>query len=255
MTPSSFPPNRVADQPSSAWRAYGRRVVGATDLLAVLRYDFLTGFLGPLPGGMGVWLRSRLYPLILRNMSPSAYIATNVVLRHPQNITLAERTFIDSFVYLEGMSDHPQGGVEIGSGTYVHMFCVISAAYHGFVRIGRDCSINPGVQIIGLGGVTIGDNVLVAGETMMIAFSHGFVDREAPMRKQAHIARGIVVGPNVWIGAGVKILDGVTVGQGAVLGAGSVVTHDVPPYAIMAGVPARLLRYRGRSEPTASFQS
>jgi acetyltransferase-like isoleucine patch superfamily enzyme len=248
MTPGAFPPNRVADHSASAWQAYGRRVVGAARWLTVLRYDFLTGLLGPWPGGMGVWLRSRLYPLLLRRMSPSAYLAPNVVLRHPQNITLAEQTFIDSFVYLEGMSDHPQGGVEIGSGTYVHMFCVISAAYHGFVRIGRDCSINPGAQIIGLGGVTIGDNVLVAGQTMMIAFSHGFADREAPMRTQAHSARGIVVGSDVWIGAGVKILDGVTVGQGAVLGAGSVVTHDVPPYAIMAGVPARLLRYRGKPE-------
>jgi len=248
MTRNSFPPNRVADQSASAWQAYSRRVVGSPNWVAVVRYDFLTGLLGPIPGGIGVWLRSRFYPRILRRMPSSAYIASNVVMRHPQNIILSEQVFIDSFAYLEGISDHPRGGVEIESGTYVHMFCVISAAYHGFVRIGRNCSINPGTQIIGMGGVTIGDNVLVAGQTMMLAFSHGFVDRAVPMQQQAHTAKGIVVESNVWIGAGVKILDGVTVGQGAVLGAGSVVTHDVPPYAVVVGVPARLLRYRGEHE-------
>lgn len=56
--------------------------------------------------------------------------------------------------------------------------------------------------------------------------------------------RKIVIGNDVWIGEGVFIGDGISVGDGAVIGAHSVVTHDVPPYAIVAGAPAKLLRYR-----------
>ncbi len=244
MAEKTYVSNRVADQRDAAWRLYGRRVAGTTRLLSILKYDLTTGLLGPLPGGLGAWLRTRAYRLILRRITRTSYLAANVTLRHPGNISLGERTFIDSFVYLEGISDHPRGGIEIGDGTYVHMFCVISATYHGFVNIGRNCSINPGTQIYGAGGVTIGDQVMIAGQSAIISYSHGFDGPRLPMMQQPSSAKGIVIGSDVWIGVGVQILDGVTIGNGAVLGAGCVVTHDVPPRAVVAGVPARVIRYR-----------
>ena len=255
MAEKSFTSNRVADQRDSPWQLYGRRVVGTPRLLSIIKYDLITGLFGPLPGGLGVWLRSRFYKYLLGRMAKTSYISSNVVIRNPRNVMLGDRTFIDSFVYLEGISDHPHGGIEIGDGTYIHMGCFISAAYHGFVRIGRNCSINSGSQILGVGGVTIGDNVLIAGQTMIIAFSHGIYDRNALVRQQLNTAKGILIEPDAWIGANVKILDGVTIGEGAVIGAGSVVRHDVPPYAVVAGVPARLLRYRGADESQADVDA
>lgn len=239
---------RVADKRDSALSIYGQRIVGATRLRSILKYDFITGVLGPMPGGLGVWLRSRLYRHVLRHMAAGAFLAANVVVRHPQNISLGERSFIDSFVYLEGISDHPGGGIEIGRGTYIHMHCVVSAAYHGFVRIGSSCSINPGTQIYGTGGVTIGDHVMIAGQAAIVAFSHGYASNGVPMIQQPNSAKGICIESDVWIGAGAKVLDGVTIGSGAVIGAGSVVRHDVEPRAIVAGVPARLIRYREPDE-------
>ncbi len=236
--------NRVADQKDSAWRLYGQRVAGTTRLSSILKYDLVTGLLGPAPGGLGVWLRARVYRVILRRIAKTSYLSSNVMLRHPQNIVLGERTFIDSFVYLEGISDHPQGGIEIGDGTYIHMFCVISATYNGFVHIGRNCSINPGTQIYGAGGVTIGDNVMIAGQSTIVAFSHGYAANGIPMIHQPTTAKGIHIESGVWIGSGVKVLDGVTIGEGAVIGAGSVVLHAVEPRAIVAGVPAKFIRYR-----------
>ncbi len=248
MAGRTFISDRVADRKESPWQIYGQRIAGTSHLAGIIQYDLLTGLLGPMPGGAGVWLRSQFYRRIFRHMARDSYLAAHVVIRHPQNISLGRRTFVDSFVYLEGMTDNPEGGLEIGEGTYIHMFCVISANYHGFVRIGRNCSINPGVQIYGAGGVTIGDNVLIAGQTAVIAFSHGFDNRQLLISQQINTAKGVTIGSNVWIGAGVNILDGVKIGDGAVVGAGSVVTHDVPPYAVVAGIPAHLLRYRGTAE-------
>ena len=64
----------------------------------------------------------------------------------------------------------------------------------------------------------------------------------------------IVISSDVWIGAGVTVLSGVTIGVGAVVGAGSVVTHDIPPYEIWAGNPARLIRKRFDDETIDAFE-
>lgn len=236
--------NRTASRHDYAWRIYGRRVVGKCDLGMIIKYDLITGLLGQFPGGFGVWLRSRFYKMIIGKIPNNTYIGTNVTVRHPQNIKFGERVFVDNFVYLEGMTTHPHGGVEIGDRTYIHMFCFISADYQGFVRIGKNCTINQDTKIHGAGGVTIGDNVMIAGQTMIIAFSHGFENLQIPMYEQPVICKGVTIASDVWIGAGSRILDGVTIGKGAIIGAGSVVTHDVPELAIVAGVPARLLHYR-----------
>jgi acetyltransferase-like isoleucine patch superfamily enzyme len=255
MAVRTFVGNRAVEQKDAAWRLYGRRVTGSRRLASVIKYDLITGLFGPWPGGLGVWLRARFYRYILGGMRPSSFVSTNVVIRNPQNVRLGHRAFIDSFVLLEGMSDHEQGGVEIGDGTYIHLHSIISAAYHGFVRIGKNCSVGAGSQIYGAGGVTIGDGVMIAGQTMIIASSHIFDDLDTPMYRQANTARGITVGSDVWLGANVIILDGVTIGAGAVIGAGSVVLHDVEPRAVVAGAPARLLHYRQQTADQAHVNS
>ncbi len=71
------------------------------------------------------------------------------------------------------------------------------------------------------------------------------IDRvDIPMREQGTRRKGIIIEDDVWLGANCCVLDGVTVGRGAVVGAGAVVTKDVPPFAIVGGVPARIIRMR-----------
>lgn len=246
LTERDYPSRRLASERLSPWEVYSQRIVGRPGFKEFMKYELLTSILGPWPGGTGIWLRARLYPLIMRQMSSSVYIGHNVIIRNPANISLGNCTYIDSFVCLEGISDHPEGGISLGEGNYIYSFCVISAAYHGYVRTGRNCSFSPGTQIFGTGGVEIGDNVLVGGLTTILGYSHKFEDRNVPIIDQPITGSGIRIGDNVWIGAQVTILDGVTVGSGAVIGAGSVVTRDVPPDTIVVGVPARPLRKRGQ---------
>ncbi len=131
----------------------------------------------------------------------------------------------------------------------------------GDVRIGEGATIEEGCRLVGtpgitigknfyanayahlLGGVTIGDNVLLGPKVIIWARDHG-IAKGTPIREQGHNTAPITIGDDVWIGASAVILKGVTIGNGAVIGAGAVVTHDVPPDAIAVGIPAKVIHYR-----------
>ena len=115
-----------------------------------------------------------------------------------------------------------EGTVSIGAKTVLGQECTISSYQH--VSIGREC--------------------VIADRVMMIDFDHGMVEVDRPIRLQGIYKRDVRVGNNVWIGYGACILRGVTVGDNAVIGTSAVVTRDVPPNAVVAGVPARVLRMR-----------
>ena len=116
--------------------------------------------------------------------------------------------------------------------------------YGGRIEIGENCSIGPYSIIYGHGGVTIGNNVLIAGATMIIPNNHNFKDTSVPIAFQGNESLGIVIEDDVWIGHACSILDGIKIGQGSVIAAGSVVNENVEPYSIMGGVPAKLLMKR-----------
>lgn len=93
--------------------------------------------------------------------------------------------------------------------------------------------------------VTIGNDVMMGPECLIYTANHTLQRRDIPMRLQGHEqARPVVIGNDVWIGGRVIILPGVHIGDGAVIGAGSVVTKDVPPYAIVGGNPAKVIKER-----------
>jgi acetyltransferase-like isoleucine patch superfamily enzyme len=112
------------------------------------------------------------------------------------------------------------------------------------VSIGSGSMIGENCFLDGFSGLTIGRNVLVAHNASLIAEDHGFASRRIPIRQQPKTRGPVVVGDDVWIGCGARVLKGVTIGTGAIVAAGAVVTHDVPPYAIVGGVPARVIAMR-----------
>jgi acetyltransferase-like isoleucine patch superfamily enzyme len=115
-----------------------------------------------------------------------------------------------------------EGEVIIGPKTVLGQECTISAYRH--VRIGEQC--------------------VVADRAMFIDFDHGVVEVERPVRVQGIYKREVDVGSNVWVGYGACVLRGVAVGDNSVIGTNCVVTRDVPANAVVAGVPARIVRMR-----------
>jgi acetyltransferase-like isoleucine patch superfamily enzyme len=99
--------------------------------------------------------------------------------------------------------------------------------------------------------VHIGDRVYTSPMTQIIAVNHVFDDPARPFVEQGITAEGIVIEDDVWLGSGVVVTDGVRIGTGAVVAAGAVVTSDVPPHTVVAGVPARAIRAVGAGDRPA----
>lgn len=121
----------------------------------------------------------------------------------------------------------------------VRMFLPFHTVFGQFTRFGKNVFINSGCTFLDRGGITLEDDVFVGPNVSLITENHP----EVPALRHHVYTRPILIKRNAWIGAGSIILPGRTIGQNAIVGAGSVVTKDVPDDAIVAGNPARFIRY------------
>ncbi|MBA7584861.1 Maltose O-acetyltransferase [subsurface metagenome] len=100
------------------------------------------------------------------------------------------------------------------------------------------------VVFIAAGGIKIGHRSMIGHGSQIITAGHNIPPKRAPMRFTGAYLKEVVIENDVWLGAGVIVLPGVTIGEGAIVGAGAVVTKDIPPFAVVAGVPAEIIRMR-----------
>ena len=128
----------------------------------------------------------------------------------------------------------------IGRDTYVGLGCSISDKR---TRIGKFCSIARNVMI----GTTSHPTGFLTTSPIPYRDMHivtGGIVFPEDKRVDYMYSKPVTIGNDVWIGMNAVLMDGITIGDGAVIGAGAIVTHDVPPYAVAMGVPARVTRYR-----------
>jgi len=92
--------------------------------------------------------------------------------------------------------------------------------------------------------ITLGSNVIVGPYVQIIAFNHGFSKIDEPILEQEYTEENIIVGDDVWIGAGAILVAGAKVGNGSIIAAGSVVTGEIPAYSVCAGIPAKVIKTR-----------
>lgn len=133
----------------------------------------------------------------------------------------------------------------IGKNTKIHATVILRQARN--IEIGDNCLINHNVALQAgkvNGKIKLGNHVGLGPNVMIFAFNHAFDIRETPILEQDYYDADVVIGDDVWVGGGSIILAGVTIGKGAIIAAGAVVNHDVPEYAIVAGVPAKVVKIR-----------
>jgi acetyltransferase-like isoleucine patch superfamily enzyme len=138
---------------------------------------------------------------------------------------------------------HPEN-VFLGENVYLGHGALLKGYYKNTLRVGDDTWIGQGVFFHAAGGIEIGARVGVGPFVRILTSVHEETGRDVPILAAPLRFAPVVVEADSDLGVGAVLLPGVRVGQGAQVGAGSVVTRDVPPFAVVAGNPARLLRMR-----------
>jgi acetyltransferase-like isoleucine patch superfamily enzyme len=242
MTPIDRAQDQLFDDRTTAREKYVSLVVGRPGWSALLLHEGVTLLSQHVPGALGLVLRKALYPLLLGACGRNVVFGQNVVLRHPHKIRIGDNVVIDDNCLLDAKGD-TNHGITIGNGVFVGRNTILSCK-NGDIELADGANVGFNCEIFSASHVTVGRDTLIAAYCYLIGGDHDFSDPSVPIAAQARRSAGITVGADAWLGAGAKILDGVTVGDRAVVGAAAVVREAVPPGAIAAGIPARILGQR-----------
>lgn len=190
-------------------------------------------------------LRGLLKTTVLQRRPSAVFIAPQVNLRNASMVRFGRGVTLERGVILDGLS---RNGIEIGAhtliGPYAVLRCSVLTNLGAGIKFGANCSVDAYSYIGAAGPITIGNNVIMGQHVCFHAENHNFDRVDIPIKQQGVTRKGIVIEDDVWVGANTTFLDGAHVGRGCVVGAGSIVRGEVPPYSIIAGVPARVLRSR-----------
>ncbi len=157
-----------------------------------------------------------------------------------RRVRIDYRAFVDHRACLKDLG----GMIYVGPHACLMRFVQL-LAHGGSIRIGEDVTLGPFSYISGIGNVTIGAHTRIAPYVGIYSFTHNFADPVQRIVDQGIRRQPVIIDDDVWIGSHAVITCGVNIGRGAVIGAGAVVTHPVPANAIVGGVPARILGFRG----------
>jgi acetyltransferase-like isoleucine patch superfamily enzyme len=226
----------------SALRAYQDLVLGSRSLGRLVQYELVMLTSSWVPGALGLLLRKLLYPLLLGGCGRGVVFGQGVVLRHPHKVRLGDGVTIDDLVVLDAKGTTNRG-IDIGPGAFLGRGTILSCK-DGDITLGDHANLGFHCEVFSGSSVTVGAHALFAAQVYLVGGGHEFEARDAAVIEQPRTSRGIVLGDNVWLGAGAKVLDGLRIGSHVVVGAGAVVTADLPEGAIAAGVPARVVRLR-----------
>ena len=228
----------------SAFQKYQSFFVGRTGLGAFLRYEMTIFFTSGLRGAVGYALRKKLYPGLFASAGRGMNFGRDIALRCPARMTLGDAVTIDDGCALDARgADTPEDFV-IGARTLIARGTEL-VVKDSYIRIGEDCSLGSHCTFSATSGIEIGSHAIIAGHCYFGGGRYHTALGQGPMVRQGLTTKGpVVLGDDVWVGAGARIIDGVRIGNGAVIGAGAVVTKDVPENAIVGGIPARILKMR-----------
>lgn len=222
-----------------------RDLVGARSWLGLLHHELVVAWGGALPGAVGLAFRQLTWRGRLFGQCGSGVVwGRNVTLWHAHKMSIGAGVAVDEGCQLDARGCGP-GGFCLGDRVLISRGCIISGK-DGPLAIGPRANIGAGCVMYASTRLEIGADTMLAAQCFIGGGRyrvHGPTD--LPMAEQPEPRVGVVIEDDCWLGAGVVVVDGVRIGRGSVVGAGAVVTHDVEPYSVVSGVPARRIATRG----------
>jgi acetyltransferase-like isoleucine patch superfamily enzyme len=189
------------------------------------------------------WIRAR--KLIFKGKKPGfLFLGKSVSFFNPANMKFGRWVQLEDFVYLSALGKRPVIlGNNVRIGAFSRVVCSTNFAAPGDgIFIGDNVGIGEFSYLGGAGGLRIGKDCIIGQYFSCHPENHNFGQSQLPVRLQGVSRKGITIGENCWIGAKVTILDGVRIGDNCVIAAGAVVTKDVAPHSVVAGVPAKVIK-------------
>lgn len=172
-----------------------------------------------------IWHRLRSYLVLLWYKSLYANLKVG------RGVTIGPRVSLEVF---------EPGSLEIGDSVCIEGNCQLVAK--GRLKIGDRTFVGAGTILVASDAIEIGSDALIAAYVTVRDQDHGFAEPGRVYSEQPLVISPVKIGTNVWIGTHVSVLKGVSIGDGSIIGANSVVTRDVVPLSVCAGVPAVLVR-------------
>jgi len=235
-------PDALFDDRRPRIQRYMDLVIGERGWGALVRYELVMLCSAWVPGALGLLLRAKLYPLLLGACGRNVSFGVNVTLRHPRKIRIQDDVAIDDGCVLDAKGAANQG-IQVGRRVFLGRNSIL-ACKDGDIVLEDGVNVSYNCAVFSASSVRIGAQTLLAAYCYVVGGGHDFDQLDRPVVQQGRPSKGIEIGPGGWLGAGAVILDGVSVGHDAVIGAHAVVTQDIPPFAVAAGAPARVVRDR-----------
>ena len=229
----------------SSLRRYQDLIIGSRRWRDLFLYEFVQLTASWVPGALGLFLRKKLYPLLLGECGRSVVFGRDVVLRHPRKIRIGAGVIVDDGVLLDAKGGD-DSGIELADGVFLGRGAALSCK-GGRIRLGPRCNVGFYTEIFASNRVEVGADVLFAAYAYVLGGGTYRTDRtDIPMNLQYDFEGkgGVTIGDDVWIAAHAVVFDGVTVANGSVVAAGAIVTRDVPAKTIVGGVPAKPMAER-----------
>jgi acetyltransferase-like isoleucine patch superfamily enzyme len=223
-------PRALFDDRRSKAERYMDLVVGERGWWPLVRYELVMLVASWVPGALGLALRAWLYPILLGACGRNVTFGANVTLRHPGKIHIGDDVVVDEACVLDAKGTD-NAGIRIGKRVFIGRNTVI-VCKDGDIVLEDGVNVSFNCTVFSASSVRVGADTLIAAYAFLVGGGHELSRLDVPVVRQERPSKGIEVGRGGWLG------------DDAVIGAHAVVTEDVPPFAIAAGIPARVVRDR-----------
>lgn len=235
----------IAGEKKSKMKRYQELVIGTEKLSDLIKYEMIVLLFSWIPGALGVFIRSKTFPLILGCVGKGCVFGRNIVFRHPGKIKLGNNVILDDNLLIDAKGEN-NGGITLKDEVFIGRNSILSCK-GGDIELDERANLGANCYIFSSNKVKLGKDVIVAAYAYFVGGGNYKLDQlDIPINQQYDFEGkgGVEIGDNVWVGTHVVVLDGVKVGRGSVIAAGAIVSKEVEEMSIVGGVPAKVLRNR-----------